>query len=71
VGVFHVPDSSSGVPLPQCNQKCHVDERDEHGHLDHGSDDARECLPGGGAEDADGDRELEVVRGNGEGAAAA
>ncbi len=42
-----------------------VDEGDEHGHLDEGSDDAGEGLAAGDAEDADrdGDRQFEVVAG--------
>src|SRR5579875_1202364 len=46
-----------------------VDERDEDGHLDEGTDDSRQRLTRGDAEytDAHGDRELEVVPRCGEG----
>src|SRR6478735_3099513 len=45
-----------------------VDQSDEDRHLDQGTDDTGEGLPGGDTEggDGDGDRELEVVPGSGE-----
>ena len=56
-----------GVPEAACPE-CDVDESDEDGYFDQWPDDAGERFAGGGAEDADGDRdrELEVVGGDGE-----
>ena len=63
--------SSGGSVLVEATSgpQRHVDQADEHGHLDEGSDDAGEGLARGHAEHADGygDAELEVVARSGEG----
>ena len=55
--------------VPASGPQRDVDEPDEDGDLDERADDAGEGLAGGDAEhpDRDGDRELEVVAGGGEG----
>src|SRR5690606_25910000 len=62
-------DSRVAREEPPTRPERDVDEGDEHGHLDERSYDAGERLARGDAEDPDGngDRELEVVAGGGEG----